>query len=125
MMQEQKQDHRQKQMAHRYDAVPKVTGTAKYAGEFREPFPSKDLLYGYIVQSTIANGTITSIDRTAAERSSGVVAVLTPFNAPKLPVGPPEPPAKRNLTVLQNAEVHYNGQPIAVVVARSLDEARH
>ena len=47
----------------------------------------------------------------------------TPFNAPKLQVGKPQPPAKRNLTVLQDAEVHYNGQPIAVVVAKSLVEA--
>ena len=106
------------QMDHRYDALAKVTGAAKYAGEF-----GKNLLYAYMVQSTIPSGTITSIDRTAAERSSGVVAVLTPFNAPKLPQPPPQPPARRHTTVLQDADVSYNGQPIAVVVAYSLPEA--
>ncbi len=125
MMQEETQTHPQKQLAHRYDGVAKVTGQAKYAGEFKEPFAKSDLLYGYVVQATIPNGTIASMDRTAAERSSGVVAVLTPFNAPKLPVGPPQPPGKRHITVLQNADVRYNGQPIALVVAKTLAEARH
>ena len=124
MMQEETQQHPQKQMQHRYDGVAKVTGTAKYAAEFKEPFAKDEMLYGYIVQSTIPNGMLTSIERSAAERSSGVVAVLTPFNAPKLPVGPPQPPGKRNISVLQDNEVHYNGQPIAVVVAKSLAEAR-
>jgi xanthine dehydrogenase YagR molybdenum-binding subunit len=127
MMQEDVQTHPQKQMTHRYDGVSKVTGTAKYAAEFTEPFAKKDLLYGYVVQATIPSGTVASIDRAAAERSSGVIAVMTPFNAPKLPAaaGPAAPPARRSVTVLQNADVYYNGQPIAVVVARSLAEAQH
>ncbi len=113
------------QMDHRYDALAKVTGKAKYAYEFEEPFPSTDLLYAYMVQATIPAGTISSMDRSAAERSPGVVAVLTPFNAPKFPQPPPQPPARRNLTVLQSTEVSYNGQPIAVVVAKSLPQAIH
>lgn len=112
------------QPAHRYEGVGKVTGKIKYAAEFKEPFPVKDLLYGYMVQSTIPSGTVTSMDDKAASRSAGVVAVLTPFNAPKLQVGKPKPPAKRALTVLQDADVDYNGQPIAVIVARSLEEAK-
>ena len=97
MMQENIQTHPQKQLVHRYDGIAKVTGKAKYAAEFTESFAKKDLLYGYIVQSTIANGTVASIDRTAAEHSSGVIAVITPFNAPKLPTasGPAQPPARR------------------------------
>lgn len=125
MAQDQSTNPRQRQMLHRYDALAKVTGKAKYAAEFSEPFPKQDLLIALMVQSTIPNGSVASIDRTAAERSAGVVAVLTPFNAPKLPVPKPEPPARRNLTVLQNADVAYNGQPIAVVVAKTLAEARH
>ena len=117
------QPKRLPQPAHRYEGVSKVTGTAKYVAEFKQPFPEKDLLYGYMVQATIPSGTVTSMDAHAAERSPGVVAVLTPFNAPKLQVGKPQPPAKRNLTVLQDPDVDYNGQPIAVIVARSLNEA--
>jgi xanthine dehydrogenase YagR molybdenum-binding subunit len=108
---------------HRYDGVAKVTGTAKYAAEFKEPFAKKDLVYAFIVQSTIASGTVKAMDTKEAERAPGVVAVLTPFNAPKLQVGAPKPPARRHITVLQNNDVYYNGQPIGVVVARSLPEA--
>ena len=111
------------QMDHRYDALGKVTGKAKYAYEFEEPFARDQMLYAYMVQATIPAGTIQSMDRTAAERAEGVVAVMTPFNAPKFPLPPPQPPARRNLSVLQNAEVSYNGQPIAVVVAKTLPQA--
>ncbi len=111
------------QPAHRYEGISKVTGKIKYVAEFKQPFDAKDLLYAYMVQATIPSGTITAMDTKAAERSSGVVAVITPFNAPKLQVGKPQPPAKRSLTVLQDPDVDYNGQPIALVVARSLNEA--
>ena len=112
-----------KQLSERYTGLAKVTGKAKFAYEFDGPFRKDDLLYAYMVQSTIPNGTIASMDRTAAERAPGVIAVLTPFNAPKLNVPPPQPPARRTLTVLQDANVSYNGQPIALVVAKSRVEA--
>jgi xanthine dehydrogenase YagR molybdenum-binding subunit len=113
-----------KQLSHRYEGIAKVTGKIKYAAEFSEPFPRAELLYAYVVQATIANGTVRSIDRSAADASAGVVAILTPFNAPKLTQATPQPPARRNLSLLQDADVHYNGQPIAVVVAKTLDQAR-
>lgn len=125
MAQDEKPNTRPQQLAHRYTGVAKVTGKAKFAAEFKEPFAKADLLYAYMVQSTVANGTIASMDRTAAERAAGVVAVITPFNAPKMNQPAPNPPARRSLTILQNADVHYNGQPIAVVVAKSLEEARY
>lgn len=114
-----------RQLPYRYDALAKVTGKAKYAYEFAEPFPKDQLVYAFMVQSTIPCGTIASMDRTAAERAPGVVAVLTPFNAPKLNTDKPEPPARRNLSVLEDTEVHYNGQPIALVVASTLEQARY
>ncbi len=113
-----------KQLDHRYEGMAKVTGRAKYAAEFSEPFSKSDLTYAFIVQSTIPSGTIASIDRAAADRAPGVISILTPFNAPKLNPGPPQPPARRNLSLLQNADVNYNGQPVALVVARSLNEAK-
>ena len=103
-----------KQLDARYDGRLKVTGAAKYAAEF----PVKDVVYGYIIQATIPSGTIASIDDSAAAHASGVLAVMTPFNAPK--VTPND-----NVQVLQNNNVLYNGQPVAVVVARSLPEAMH
>jgi xanthine dehydrogenase YagR molybdenum-binding subunit len=113
------------QTPHRYDGVAKVTGKATYAAEFREPFPRAQLAYGYVVQATIASGTITAMDAGAASKASGVLAVITPFNAPKLTQGKPQPPAKRSLSLLQTKDVDYNGQPIAVIVATSLVEAQH
>jgi xanthine dehydrogenase YagR molybdenum-binding subunit len=107
----------------RYDGRLKVMGKATYAAEAKIP----NVHYGYIVQSTIANGEITSMDTAAAERSSGVVAILTPFNAPPLPSygkAAVNPPAGRHMSLLQDKSVSYNGQPIAVVVARSLPEAQ-
>ena len=113
------------QMPHRYDGIAKVTGKAKYAAEFREPFDRAQLCYAYIVQSTIPSGTIAAIDAHVAEKALGVLAVITPFNAPKLSQGKPQPPAKRALSLLQDTDVNYNGQPIAVVVAKNLEQAQH
>ena len=113
-----------KQLQHRYEGIAKVTGKVKYAAEFSERFPKVDLAYAYIVQATIPNGSIASIDQRAAQSAPGVISILTPFNAPKLNQGPPEPPARRNLSLLQDKTVSYNGQPIAVVVAKSLNEAK-
>jgi xanthine dehydrogenase YagR molybdenum-binding subunit len=113
-----------KQLNHRYEGIAKVTGKAKYAAEFSQPFPKANLAYAYIVQATVPSGAIASIDRYMAELAPGVIAILTPFNAPKLNQAPPEPPARRNLSLLQDKDVHYNGQPIAVVVAKSLNEAK-
>ncbi len=103
----------QRQLDHRYDGIAKVTGRAKYAAEF----PVENVAYAYVVQSTIPAGTIASIDQATASRASGVYSIITPFNAPKLSV-------PGNVNILQDTNVLYNGQPIAVVVARSLPEAR-
>lgn len=102
------------QLDHRYDARLKVTGAAKYAAEF----PVKNAAYGYLVQSTIPAGSISAIDTSAASHAAGVIAVMTPFNALKVK-------AESNVTVLQDTKVLYNGQPVAVVIARSMPEAMH
>ncbi len=109
-----------KQLQVRYDGRAKVTGKAKYAVEFKPPAPPA---YAYIVQSTIPSGSIENIDQAAAEKADGVLAVITPFNAPKLPQPSPQPPARRHITVLQEKEIFYNGQPIALVVANSQPQA--
>jgi xanthine dehydrogenase YagR molybdenum-binding subunit len=101
-----------RQRDHRYDGIAKVTGRAKYAAEF----PTENVAYAYIVQATIPAGTVASIDQSAATRAAGVYSIITPFNAPKVTV-------PGNVNILQDTNVLYNGQPIAVVVARSLPEA--
>jgi xanthine dehydrogenase YagR molybdenum-binding subunit len=105
-----KLDHRQ--LATRYDALAKVTGRAKYAAEF----PVENAAYAYIVQANIPSGAVASIDQSVAAKAAGVYSIITPFNAPKLTV-------PGNVNILQDTNVFFSGQPIAVVVARSLPEA--
>jgi xanthine dehydrogenase YagR molybdenum-binding subunit len=108
----------------RLDGRLKVTGGARYSAEW----PIEHLAYGVIVQSTIARGTIVSIDSAAAAKAPGVLAVLTVDNAPRLPEqgrAGANPPAGRVLSLLQSREVRYNGEPIALVVAESFEQATH
>lgn len=121
LLQEEKEDVRQPQLDHRYEGVLKVTGKAKYAYEFEVPNPA----YAVMVQSTIPSGSLKAVDMTAAKSAPGVLAVITPFNAPELPKSKTQPPARRHVTLLQEKDVWYNGQPIAVVVAETLDQARY
>jgi xanthine dehydrogenase YagR molybdenum-binding subunit len=109
----------------RVDGRLKVTGTATYAAEFEVP----NLAHAAVVRSTIANGRMTSIDASEAERSSGVLAVLTHRNAPRLAYRPhkglPDPVVGERLHVLQDDQVSHQGQPIALVLAETLEQATH
>lgn len=112
-----------KQLAYRYEGIAKVTGKARFAADFSEPFSKADLAYAFIVQATIPSGSLKSIDVTAASRASGVIAIITPFNAPKIARAAPKQ-ASGSLTILQDSAISYNGQPIAVVVGTTLNEAK-
>jgi xanthine dehydrogenase YagR molybdenum-binding subunit len=106
----------------RVDGRLKVTGAARYSAEM----PADKPVYAVMVQSSIATGRIVSIDAKAAEAIPGVLKVMTHLNAPRLPSGGKlgaKPPAGRVLSLLQDNLVHYNGQPIAVVVAETLEAA--
>jgi xanthine dehydrogenase YagR molybdenum-binding subunit len=105
----------------RVDGIAKVTGRAKYAAEFQVPH----VAYGFLVLSTIAKGSIAAIDTGEAEGATGVVRVLTHLNAGRLGE-PPEPGAPPRWSwPLQSDRVFFNGQPVALVVAESYEEARH
>jgi xanthine dehydrogenase YagR molybdenum-binding subunit len=110
----------------RVDGRAKVTGAAKYAAEHGVP----DLAHGYVVGSAIARGKIVSIDASAALALPGVLQVFTHENAPRLArsdksyrdeVSPPGSPFRP----LHDAEIKFSGQPIALVVADSLELARY
>ena len=57
------------QLDHRYEGIAKVTGKARYAAEFSDPFSKADLVYAYIVQATIPSGSVKSIDIASARRT--------------------------------------------------------
>src|SRR4051812_9612423 len=99
----------------RVDGALKVTGRAKFSAEFETP----QVAYAVIVQSTIANGRIARMETHNAERAAGVLGILSPKNASKLPG------AETRISVLQDDRISYNNQPIAVVVADSHEQAWH
>jgi xanthine dehydrogenase YagR molybdenum-binding subunit len=109
----------------RIDGRQKVTGRATYAAEFEMP----DVAYAAVVRSTIACGRTVSIDSAAAQSAPGVIAVLTHRNAPRLAYRPHrstiDPPLGERLHVLQDDRVLHQGQPIALVVADTLEQAAH
>jgi xanthine dehydrogenase YagR molybdenum-binding subunit len=109
----------------RVDGRQKVIGRATYAAEFQMP----NLAHAAVARSTIARGRVSSIDTSAAERARGVIAVLTHRNAPRLPYRPHkgavDPVTGERLHLLQDDRVHHQGQPVALVVAESLEQAQH
>ncbi len=109
----------------RIDGRQKVTGRATYAAEFDQPGQA----HGAIVRSTVANGRFASIESAAAERAPGVVIVLTHRNAPRLAYrehrGAVDPDVGERLHVLQDERVSHQGQPIALVVAETLEQANY
>lgn len=109
----------------RLDGRDKVTGAATFTAEF----PLENLVYAALAYSTIAKGKIKNIDVKEAETAPGVVSVLTHKNAPKMKAPPLFSPsggsdaAGSKANVLNTDEIFWNGQPLAVVVADTLERA--
>ncbi|NID12167.1 xanthine dehydrogenase family protein molybdopterin-binding subunit [Fibrivirga algicola] len=101
----------------RIDGIAKVTGKAAYSTDY----PVKNLAYAVLFKSTIASGTILTIDTAAAEKAPGVLAVITHTNAPKLNVNG----GLRGGALLQSPEIEFYGQHIGLVVAETFEQARH
>jgi xanthine dehydrogenase YagR molybdenum-binding subunit len=105
----------------RRDGVLKVTGRATYAADNHPP----GMLYAVMAVSSIARGRVTFLDVAAARRHPGVVDVMTPDHKPQLAI---DPDIKTNpfvfrMGALQDDQVRYANQPIAVVIAESLEAA--
>ncbi|RZM29534.1 MAG: xanthine dehydrogenase family protein molybdopterin-binding subunit [Pedobacter sp.] len=104
----------------------KVTGGAKYAGEYNVD----GLLYGYVVSSTITKGKIVKIHSEEILAMDGISAIFTHENRPSLarfdmqysdmdaPPGSPFRP-------LHDENIKSNGQPIALIVAETFELARY
>ena len=111
----------------RVDGPAKVTGTAKFSAEYHHD----DMAYAALVHSTIARGTITAIDTATALAHPGVLTVITHVNAPRMKavkagtLTSPNNTNTMNVNYLNTDQVHWNGQPVAVVVADTLDAALH
>ncbi|SHG83573.1 xanthine dehydrogenase family protein molybdopterin-binding subunit [Bradyrhizobium erythrophlei] len=105
----------------RRDGVLKVKGEARYAADNHPP----GMLHAVMAVSSIARGRVTFLDVQAAKSHPGVVEVMTPTHKPPLA---DDPDSKTNpfmfrLDLLQNDGVRYANQPIAVVIAETLEAA--
>jgi xanthine dehydrogenase YagR molybdenum-binding subunit len=105
----------------RQDGKLKVTGAAQYAADHHLP----GMLHAVMAVSAIASGEVLSLDMAAALAHPGVVQVMTPDNAPKLARHPHliDQPFMFKLDLLQDNMVRYANQPIAVVIAETLEAA--
>ncbi|WSQ06717.1 xanthine dehydrogenase family protein molybdopterin-binding subunit [Streptomyces sp. NBC_01231] len=108
----------------RVDGRLKVTGQATYAAEHE----ADGVVHAVIVDASIGRGRVRGVDTDAALAHSQVLRVIHHGNAPRLPYrdnpGSNNPPG-RKVRVFQDDRVLFHGQPVAVVVATTLEAAQH
>lgn len=110
----------------RVDGKKKVKGEATFAAEFK----FDNIAYAALVYSTVTKGKIKKFDSSAAEKSAGFIKIVTHENAPKMNKVPTfggggnkGGSGSREIPPLNDANVYWNGQPIAVVVAETQEQA--
>ena len=114
----------------RVDGRLKVTGAATFTAELRPD----GLVHGVVIGSAIARGRIAAVNAAEAEALPGVLAIITPSTAPRLkPLPDKEQGIQYSgeggliemLIPLQDDRVHYAGQAVVLVVAKSFEEATY
>ena len=95
-----------------------VTGAARYVDDIPAPAGTLHLAFGL---SDTARGTITAMDLTDVRAAPDVVAVLT---AEDLEFDADTSPSNHDEPLLSTGEVHFAGQPLFLVIARSHPAAR-
>ncbi|MDM9644860.1 xanthine dehydrogenase family protein molybdopterin-binding subunit [Rhizobium sp. S163] len=108
----------------RLDGPLKVSGRAPFAAEF----PLDGMAYASLAYSTIAKGRMSVIETADAKAAPGVVLVMTYENAPRLRPPPlflsgEKAAGGDNLPAMQDDRIHWNGQPIALVLAETQEQA--
>ena len=108
----------------RLDGPLKVRGDARFAAEY----VMEGMVYAALRYSTIARGRVTTLDTSAAEAAAAVALVMTHRNAPRMAPPPlfltaPKAAAGSSLPVMQDDSIHWNGEPIAVVLAETQEQA--
>lgn len=108
----------------RVEAREKVTGRGKYAAEY----PVEEVCYGVFAVSTVAAGKLKSVKVEKAKEAEGVIEILTHLNKPVVPGLSDETKIRESrlgLAVFHTDRIFFKGQPIALVVARTLEEATY
>ena len=101
----------------RPDGPLKVTGTATYAAE---TLPA-NLATGFLVRATITRGRVVSMDVEAVKALPGVIEV---FQGDPMIRNPAQGMAHKSPEKVL-PQVQYFGQPVALVVAETFEQARH
>ena len=112
----------------RVDGPAKVTGGARYSAEITLP----NTAYLALVGATVAAGRVAAVDASAARAAQGVLAVLTHDDLPKIAARPHLLPSLVGFAApgesffpMQDDVVHYAGQPVALVVAQTYEQAQY
>jgi xanthine dehydrogenase YagR molybdenum-binding subunit len=110
----------------RLDGPLKVQGEATFSAEY----VLEGMVYAALRFSTIARGRITTLDTSAAEAAAGVVLVMTHRNTPEMAPPPvfltaPQAAGGSSLPVMQDDSIHWNGEPVALVLAETQEQADH
>jgi xanthine dehydrogenase YagR molybdenum-binding subunit len=111
----------------RIDGRVKVTGAARYTADAAP----RQVAYAVVVGARVASGRVSAMDAGKAGRAPGVLAVFTQANLPRVTVPPLFPSLfgraapGQTFFPMQDDQVHYAGQPVALVVADSAERARH
>lgn len=110
----------------RVDALAKVTGQARYIAEHSAP----GMAFGVVVSGTVARGRIAHIDTAAALAVPGVLAVMTHENRPTMRSmrvfhKDMDSPGGKPFRPLHDERIYYSGQPVALVIAETFEQARY
>jgi len=105
------------QIVSRLDGPAKVSGRARYAADT----PVADVTYAVIVPATRPHARVTRLDLAAASAAPGVIRIFTHENTPRF--GAVSVPLSQPVLPLQDDRILYEGQPVALVVADSLERA--
>ena len=111
----------------RHDARDKVMAATAYAGDWAMP----GMLHAFVLRSPYASARIVRLDTAPAAAMPGVAAILTARDVPKNTLSTDVPgqtttvgPLRATLHVLAEERVRHQGEPVALIAAETLDQAR-
>lgn len=107
----------------RVDALQKVLGKATFTAEHQLP----NMAYAVYVCSTIAKGKIKNLNVSKAKYETGVIDIISYLNCMEVPGFTSKSKGFEwpGLKIFNDNVVHSSGQPIALVVANTLERAVH
>jgi xanthine dehydrogenase large subunit len=99
-------------------AIRQVSGSARYVDDIPAP---ASLCYASVGTTTVASGTLQSLDLSAVKQAPGVIDVITVADIPgHTDIGP----VFGGDPILLDNEVKFHGQPVFAVLAETQEQAR-